>query len=225
MPYRQTVFAVGEIYHVFNRSIIGSPVFSSFYEYSRFLGLLDFYHFLNTPLSFSHYSRLEKQERKKLFEDLRKQNLLNIEILAFCLMSNHFHLLVKQIADNGIKTVLSNIQNSYAKYFNTKHERFGPLFQPMFKAVRIENEEQLVHTSRYIHLNPTTSFLTKVEDLSSYQWSSLPYYLGQSSSKFVNKELIINLIGDFKKYQQFILDQAEYQQKLHLIQHLLLEYP
>ena len=115
------------------------------------------------------------------------------------------------------------IATHVAKYFNLKHKRIGPLFQSMFKAVRIETDDQLLHVSRYIHLNPSTSYIVDIEKLSAFHWSSFPEYLGERSSLFVNYEIILSLVGGKQKYKDFIFDQAEYQRELDKIKHLTLE--
>ena len=83
-------------------------------------------------------------------------------------MPNHFHLLLKQTIDNGISHFLSKFTNSYTKYFNTKYNRVGPVFQGVFKSVHIESDEQLMHLSRYIHLNPVVSAVVEKQNLLSY---------------------------------------------------------
>ena len=222
MPYRKLVLTTEEIYHVVNRGIAQAPIFRYVKDYQRFLDLLNYYRF-NPALSFSHYNRLEKIVQDQYWNNLEKNNLQIVEILAFCLMSNHFHLLLKQTAEQGIKMFLSNVQNGYAKFFNTRHSRFGALFQAMFKAVRIENDEQLLHVSRYIHFNPITAYLVEKENLLSYQWSSLPKYLGQTNSTFANPKSVLDLIKGPKNYKKFLLNQADYQKRINQIKHLCLE--
>lgn len=223
MPYRKVVFANHEFYHLLNRGVAQAPIFSSTKNYQRFLDLIDFYRYENPLLCFSHYNRLTKNKKKKFLKNLREKHAVLAEILAFCLMPNHFHLLLKQIRDKGIPKMLANLQNGYARYFNLRSKRRGPLFQSRFKAVRMETEEQLLHVSRYIHLNPSTSYLVKIDDLSSYPWSSLPEYLGKHSFPFINPETILGLAGGKEKYKDFVFDQAEYQQELAKIKHSILE--
>lgn len=225
MPYRKTVFTNNEIYHILNRGVAQAPIFLSSKEYLRFLSLTDFYRYANLPLSFSHYIRLPQEERKKLMENLKNNNSLLVEIFAYCLMPNHFHFLLRQLKEKGISTMLANLQNGYAKYFNLKHQRQGPLFQSMFKAVRIETDEQFLHVSRYIHLNPYSSYLVKIENLFSYSWSSFPEYLGKLPSSFINTKNILSLIRGKKEYNKLVFDQADYQQELDKIKHLSLETP
>ena len=92
----------------------------------------------------------------------------------------------------------------------------------MFKAVRIESEEQLLHVSRYIHLNPATSYLIKVNQLVNYPWSSFKDYQKDTNS-FVNTSLVLNSFKSFKKYEEFVFDQADYQKTLDEIKHLVVE--
>lgn len=223
MPYRKIVFAAKEIYHILNRGVAQTPIFFSPKEYQRFLDLLDFYRYANPPLSFSRYNRLAQGEREKFIKSLKEKSLVLAEIFAYCLMPNHFHLLLKQIEDKGIPKMLANLQNGYARYFNLKHKRQGPLFQSMFKAVRIETEEQLLHVSRYIHLNPSSSYLVEIKNLPFYFWSSFPEYLGKRSPTFTNPRSVLSLAGGKERYEEFVYNQAEYQRKLNKIKHLMLE--
>lgn len=125
--------------------------------------------------------KLSADEREKVLGYLRKEGEEQIEILGFCLMNNHYHFLLKQKTQNGISRFISNLQNGYAKYFNIKTERTGPLFQPMFQSVRIATDEQLLHVSRYIHLNPSTGYVVEINKLGEYPWSSLSCYLKKSA--------------------------------------------
>lgn len=138
-------------------------------------------------------------------------------------MLNHFHFLLQQIQDNGISIFLANLQNSYARYFNTKYDRGGSLFREMFKAVRIESEEQLIHVTRYIHLNHVTAYLIKLEELEYYPYTSFPVYMGNVPYEFVSTDLILNHFKTPERYKEFVFNQADYQRKLRNIKHLLLD--
>lgn len=224
MPKRKYVFSNGEYYHVFNRSIARMPLFSVKSDYTRFLDMVDYYRFADTLMSFSRLKNITRELRLEILSKLKKENNLAVEVLAFCLMNNHYHFLVKQVSEKGIVNWMSNIQNGYAKYFNIKTKRTGPLFQPIFQAVRIETDEQLLHVSRYIHLNPSTSFLVTIENLPSYEWSSLSYYLeNKSELEFIDTKLILTLIKDKENYRKFVFNQASYQRELAAIKHLALD--
>lgn len=226
MPYRKVVLAPEQVYHVFNRGVAALPIFLNLKSYFRFLDLVDYYRFSNTPFSFSQLMSLPKEERGKILVGLRKENAIHVEILVYCLMPNHFHFLLKQITDKGISVFMANLQNSYVKYFNIRNERAGPLFQSMFKAVRIETDEQLLHVSRYIHLNPSTAYIVEPEKLEDYKWSSLKAYLDEDfngDNYSVNPKAVLDFFKKRKDYLRFILDQASYQRELNKIKHLTLE--
>lgn len=224
MPIRVTPLVNDEIYHIYNRSISFTPAFVSKRDYQRALEILNYYQFAKTPLSFSKVKRLSLKERTNLLEKLRKKNDRLVKILCFCLMPNHFHLLLKQIKEEGISKSVANFQNSYTRYFNLKNKRVGPLFQGPFKVVRIETDEQFTHISRYIHLNPYSSLVVKtLEKLESYPWSSLEEYLHPQENKLSFPKEILSFFENPQKYKKFVFDQADYQRELEKIKHLVLE--
>ncbi len=224
MPYRNDIISQGEIYHVFNRSVARQSIFTTLRDYKRGLNLIKYYQFFRPPLRFSHFNRLPVNKRSNFLLQLEKTGIKNIEILAFCLMPNHFHFLLKELATNGITTFMRNYQNSYAKYFNTKYDRTGSVFQSMFKTVRIETDDQLTHITRYIHLNPYTSFMVKnLSELEHYSFSSYPTYLGNNIYPFVNTKKVLQFFPNIEEFKKFTVDQADYQRKLDHIYHLTLD--
>jgi putative transposase len=222
MPRRQVVIANEEIYHVYNRGVAREAIFTTPLDYKRFLNLLRFYRYTNSPFSYSHFRCLDTEKRVAVQKNLEISPLM-VEIYAYCLMPNHFHILLKQLQDNGINKFLSRVQNGYAKYINKKYNRVGPLFQSRFKAVRVENDSVFSHVSRYIHLNPCTSCLVKAEKLSDYRWSSFVFYAGVEEGNLVNTKNLLKAFGGMEKYRDFVMDQASYQRKLSAIKHLTLE--
>lgn len=223
MPLRKIVFAIGETYHILNRGVASIPIFNTPSEYKRFLSLIDFYRFINPSLSFSRYNRLSKTEKDEFKKNLLKNGVPQVEIFVYCLMPNHFHFLIRQLQEQGIQKMFANVQNAYGKFFNLKNGRSGPLFQSRFKAVRVETDEVFLHISRYIHLNPSTSYLVEPEDLFSYEWSSYPEYLEKRDPVFTNTDKVLKMTEVSKKYQDFVSNQADYQRRLNTIKHLLLE--
>ena len=219
---RNVVLATEEIYHIFNRGVERREIFTDKWEYRRALGTMNYYRFLEPPIRYSKYIILEEKRRIQLLNALLTSQL-QVDILAFCLMPNHFHLLLKQTANAGISRFVSKFCDSYSKYFNIKHDRVGPLFQGPFKAVRVESEEQLIHLSRYIHLNPISSFLIKEAELDSYSWSSLPEYLAPQGNTLSNPTFIGGLFKSPTGYRDFIHNQIDYAQKMECIKHLAFE--
>lgn len=222
MPGRLIPLVNDECYHVFNRGIDHRPTFTDIKEFKRALMVIEFYRFLHPPMKLSKFLQQPIEKRNNLLK-LRETSEKSVEVLAFCLMPNHFHFLVRQIQTNGISKFLANFQNSYTKYFNTKNERSGPLFLNQFKAVHIDTEDQLLHVSRYIHLNPLTSFVIKdFKSLLQYPWSSLNEYL-YNKALICDAAPVLNFFNSPNDYQKFIEDQAAYQRERHKIMHLLIE--
>ena len=165
---------------------------------------------------------MAKKNRSLLLTSLKDAPPL-VSIHSFILMPNHFHLLLSQTTDSGISLFMQRTGDSYTRYFNTKNERVGPLFQGQFKAVRIESDEQLLHVSRYIHLNPYTSYVVgSLNDALHYPWSSLHQYRATKGG-ICNVEKILGYFKNYALYEKFLQDQADYQRKLGDIKHLLLE--
>lgn len=189
------------------------PIFSRARDYTRFLEALQYYQIGGIKPRFSLYN-------PKLYTPDSVNKL--VDMLCFCLMPNHFHLLVRQNQPNGISRFIGQLSNSYTKYFNTKYHRVGPLFQGEFKAVHIETTEQLLHVSRYIHLNPLVSYLTK--DLNTYRWSSYGEYIGSTFSCVCEKQAVLASFPSTTAYEQFVLDQESYGKQLEFIKHQLLDW-
>lgn len=213
MPSRTTPFINDYFYHIYNRGSEKRSIFENQRDYQIFLKTLKYYQIEGPKPRFSKFPSLavtELDENRKL-----------VEILTYCLMPNHFHLLLKQVRDKGVTEFLSNLSNSYTRHYNTKYSRVGHLFQSEFKAVIMESNEQLIHVSRYIHLNPIVSGIVK--NLEQYEWSSYPEYTNSHIPELCSKE---DILGHFKNphdYQQFVLDQVAYAQELESIKHQLID--
>lgn len=223
MPARNTPLVTGEFYHIFNRGINKQPIFLSSRDYKRSVEMLRYYSFANVKLRYSKFLLLSNEERNRLLSKYKKENKKIVNIISFCLMPNHFHLLLQQSEDGGISNFLSIFQNSYTRFFNTKYTKIGPILQGQFKAVHIEDEYQLLHLSRYIHLNPFTSFIVqKIEDLEKYLWSSFTEYLKEETI-VDNSRIILSNFKTMEDYKKFVFDQGDYQRELDKIKHLTIE--
>lgn len=168
-------------YHIYNRGVEKRKTFMDKRDYKRFLETLDFYRKSPQPMKLSDFRRGAIQIKK-----IDKQSEL-IRIFCYSLMPNHFHLLIKQLADGGISEFMRKISDSYTRYFNTKYERIGSLFQGVFKAKLIETDEYLLQLSKYIHRNsfPLDEWEGKV-----YPYSSYNYYLSGEQHPFCDTEFI-----------------------------------
>jgi len=217
MPSKYIVrnFAENCYYHVFNRGVgvEKRDVFLDEQDYKIFKYYLSVY-LLPKEVSLQLY--------KKVPLRLLAKNLnTEVELITYCLMPNHFHLLLKQAAAESISKFMKQLINAYTQYFNTKYQRVGGLFQGRFKAVLIETDELLLHISRYIHLNPLASgLITKLE---LYPWSSYDEYMGKQKDSLCQKEIILNQFPSTDHYKQFILDQADYAKELNKIKHITID--
>ena len=224
MPGRDIPLITGQTYHIVNRGVASQPIFHRAHDYQRVLDVILFYQNIHPPIRYSYFKRMPPKEKSFLFDKLKKENKFLVDIIAYCLMPNHIHLLLSQRQEKGISLFMSQVANSYTKYFNTILKRHGPIFQGKFKAVRVETNEQLLHVSRYIHLNPYTSYVVKtLNQLERYPYSSLAEYLKLGSTNFCNTSNILSNFSPKFSYKSFIYDQADYQRELGNIKHITLE--
>lgn len=213
MPYRIIPFVNGEFYHIYNRGLERKDIFTQRHDYSLFIDTFFYYQIQNPKPRFSNF------RQSKLFPVDPSKKI--VDIICYCLMPNHFHLLVKQLKDGGITEFMRRFILSYIKYRNLKYKHQGPLLNGPFKAVRMETDEQLIHVSRYIHLNPLVSLLVK--DLNFYSWSSYKTYTGLNNDPRLAKEEILNFFKSPQDYKKFVLDQADYGKTLELLKHSTLD--
>lgn len=224
MSPRKAPLVNGEIYHVFNRGTSLQPTFFNNRDYQRLLNAMIYYRNIELPMKLSLFLTVAGDKRNEFINKASEKANFWVEIISFCFMPNHIHFLLRQIEDNGISRFIGKMTNSYTRYLNTKQKRSGPFFQGRFKAVRIENSEQLLHCSRYIHLNPLTSYVVKNEiELENYSYSSFPEYLGKIKKEICQKKIILDQFKSISTYKKFVLDQADYQRELELIKHLVME--
>lgn len=139
-----------------------------------------------------------------LEEALLYFNSYNYEVLSYCLMDNHVHLILK----TGVEPpgrFISRVHSIYARHFNKKYNYLGTLFQKRFDDEIIEDDTYMLETSRYIHLNPVKARMVKTPD--EYKWCSYLTYVGLKKEKFINSEVILNYFQyerRFKLYKEFV---------------------
>jgi len=219
---RKDALVTGEIYHVFNRSIAGYRIFSTLSEFFRINEALRFYQRENSPVGLARY--LEIVETKgpcssKIVKWSTGDKI--VQICAYCIMPTHIHLIIKQLKEDGASTFMGNLQNSYARYFNTKRKRKGPLWEGKFKNVLVKTDEQLLHLTRYVHLNPTTaSLVDKPED---WPASSYKEYIRVVDDAWRICEYQDLLDVQPHSYREFVEDRISYQREMSIIRKLLLE--
>lgn len=206
-------------YHVYNRGVEKRAIFIDEQDYRVYLSYLETYlmpknrYNLQEILADPNTSRQEKNKTIKL---LRLNNFSeSISLLSFCLMPNHFHLLIHQTASMAIDQFMNSISTRYSGYFNRKYHRIGTLFQGVYKAVVIKSDEQLLYLTRYIHRNPLSLKLSELNirkgytnnQLQQYIYSSYPTYVGVNHLEWVKPTIVLsefNQVHHKNTYKSFV---------------------
>lgn len=193
MPSKRPLLANGEIYHVVIRAIEGLKLFRDEKDYFRMIH--DLFEFNDENSASSNYRHCQvntKIPRSVLSSFERKSRKTIVDIFAFCLMPNHIHLLIKQLAEGGISKFMRKLGAGYGGYYNKKYKRKGHLLDGRYRLVHIKNDRQLITTFVYIHTNPVAiivpgwkengignrNILEIIKFLDNYRWSSYLDYLG-----------------------------------------------
>ncbi len=197
MPGRnlEKIYLEDAFYHIYNRGVNKQNIFIDDQDFSVFLNLLKRY-LGDAPVQ-------DQQGRE--YPWLHKE----IELLAYCLMPNHYHLLIHQNKSDAMTKLLKSLNTTYSMYFNKKYHRIGPLFETRFKASMITRDDYLMHISRYIHLNP--------RHYKKWAFSSLPYYLGVQSATWLKPKKILDLFDTKKDYSDFLTDFEDYKRSLDAV--------
>lgn len=197
MPRRNVIRSDGQdvFYHVYARGANKRRIFLDEEDFLKFLQLLERY--------------LSPEDARNRY-GLPYPNFYNkVDLLAFCLMPNHFHLLVYQRQVHMLTSLMQSVMTSYSRYFNVKYKRTGPLFESRFRASAILDEAYLEHISRYIHLNP--------RQWRDYEYSSLPYYLHQDTVSWVRPERIVSMFTTPTEYIHFLEDYQENKKMMDIL--------
>lgn len=195
MPARNIIktYVPEGIYHIFNRGVEKRIIFLDDQDYRVFLHILK--EALSDPITLPprilslHNSPIQGSTLQQITR-MPKNFYGTIELFAYCLMPNHFHLLIKQRDEKGMKEFLHSIATRYSIYFNKKYKRVGPLFQSIYKAIMVTEEPYLLHLTRYIHINPGEHFPNLVDAYSSYA-----DYLHKRHTPWLNSDFILSFFS------------------------------
>lgn len=203
--YRNKSFLPNSYYHIYNKGIDGRDIFCDDADYQKFLSIMESY-LVNEKVD------TRFKEDKPSIRAYKDQMRLNEEVAisAYCLLSNHFHLLVHQSTINGITKFMRRVNTGYVMYFNKRYGRSGPLFENVYRGVKIE-DHQLLALTKFIHLNPVTRVVkrfgpvetvtgTRPED---YTYSSYGHYIGIKQQEWVH---IVEGAIDGLKYRKYTED-------------------
>jgi len=221
--YYQRDFERGCFYHIYNRGSNKSKVFLEDSDYQTFLEIIEYYFKFPKGMPLSYKNRASKDHIKVTNLDTNLKS--SFSVVCFCLMPNHFHLLVRQddksSKNNSISNFMRRVMITYAMFFNDKYSHSGNLFQGRYKNVLVKSGDQLMYLSKYIHLNP--SELLKKKALKSYSYSSYKDYVSEKVYDWLNTDEVLGLFGEMnpeKSYKKFVGDQDS---DLTLVENIVLE--
>jgi putative transposase len=215
MPKRDKIVP-GQIYHVCNRGVDKRNIFLEDSDYFRAIhNLLEFNN--ENPVVNANYSFTKTKNIGSGNQYIDRPRKLLVEILAFCLMPNHFHLLIKPLVENGLELFMRKFGGGYANYFNKKYQRPGALFQGRYKMVAVTKESHFIHLPFYIHLNPLDligsdwrnkkidNYDKTIKFLESYRWSSHLDYTGiKNFPSLTQRDFLLEFFGNSKEYKRSI---------------------
>lgn len=224
----------GNIYHVLSRGVDGRVIFVDDNDYLRFIhDLFEFNDSNSAPnnnrrfsdfnsnsksdaapnlISFASLSDWDKRKRQ------RESRVLLVELLVFCLMPNHYHLMVRPRSSESLTLFMRKLNMGYANYFNLKYERKGTLFQSRYKSVAVTKEAHFIHLPFYIHCNALDLFAPgwrggEIKDyktvftyLENYRWSSFPDYIGKKNfPSITQREFLLDFFDGPEEYKKSML--------------------
>ena len=188
-------------YHIYNRGVNKQLIFVDRADYLMFESLL---------------SRYLSEDRKQINGAPYPSFSGRLEVLAYCLMPNHFHLFIYQHDNDAMREFVKCLTVSYSMYFNKRWNRVGPLYQQRYRAVWVNDESYLQHISRYIHLNPKA--------YETYEWSSYRAYIGRSDIPWLIPNKILSMFSGPKAYAGFVADFKLKHDELEDSKHALANY-
>jgi putative transposase len=229
---------MAELFHALSRGVDKRKIFLDDQDHFRFIH--DMYEF-NDQESVTNNRYIFKKANeggvvvRSVVNSNRKARKLLVHIHAFCLMPNHYHLLLSPVVEGGISKFMKKLNMGYARYFNKRYERKGTLFEGRYKSVPVTAHAHFIHLPYYIHLNPLDMFdhgwreraihnhADAMRYLETYRWSSHLDYLGKKNFPSVTqREFLLEFFGGQEGYTQ-ALDQWVKDISVEDIQDVLLE--
>lgn len=204
-----------QLYHVLNRGVDKRKIFMD--DKDRFRFIHDLFEFNDQQKVFdnSYYFKYQAVGQPDIYKQKRRPRKLLVNIYAFCLMDNHYHLLLSPLIENGVSLFMKKLNGGYVQYFNGRHERVGTLFEGGYKSILINNQAHFIHLPYYIHLNPLDMVapewrerrinnLNKALDyLEKYNWSSHLDYKGKDNFPSVTqRDFLLEIFCGHKGYEK-----------------------
>jgi REP element-mobilizing transposase RayT len=203
MANRKVPLATGEHYHVYNRGVDKRIIFADKYDIQRFLKSMVEFNAVD-PIGSLYLSSLSqlRGETPQLGKKL-------VNVIAYCLNPNHFHLILEQLVDGGISEYMKRLGGGYTGFFNQKHDRSGSLFQGVFKDAHIDSNEYLLHASAYVNLNDRVHHLRGEHAKLTESLSSWEEYSDGNIKGICKKEIILEQFRNIDEYKKFATSSLE----------------
>lgn len=175
MPYRNLSFAEGNIYHIYNRGVGRQPIF------------------------------LEEDNYRYTLQLMKKYiGQLEVTVIAYCLMPNHYHFLIRQDGVQAAGLLPQRVFNSYTKAFNKRYQRSGTLFEGRYRAIHVDRDDYLLHLCRYTHANPVKAGLVSYPE--DWSYSNYQEWIGVRNGTLCDVALAEALFPNRESYRQFVMD-------------------
>lgn len=234
---RKFPFVVGKIYHIYNRGVAKCAICKEEADFWRFLQGLVLFNDVKSATNIlwqlhRERGRLTLNVLKEYIKSERQERRLLVRIMAYCVMGNHYHLLVEEIREGGITQFMHKLGTGYSRYFNNKYDRVGSLCQGRFQSILVDNEQYLLYLLVYINvLNPAEfvepnwkekgiSNIEKVIKFAAeYSWSSHLDYLGERKSLIIDRGILGEILPTPETYLDLVravLEEKRYTEISHL---------
>lgn len=207
-------YVAGGYYHIYNRGVEKRIIFLDEQDYAVFLSYLKTYLLPKDERKLREQltsKDLSPKQRDQLLKQLRMNNFYeSMKLIAYCLMPNHFHLFIQQTEATAIDQFMNSLATRYVMYFNRKYDRVGPLFQGIYKAVRVVTESQFLHLSRYIHRQALD---LQGHPLREKYPNSYPEYVGKRATEWIRPDEIVSFFSDkypSLSYEAFVKQEDEF---------------
>lgn len=220
MPKRKESIIQGEIYHAYNKAVGDNNIFLSTFNVLQALKRIRYYMYSQNQ-KYTDYISQELSVNNPPF--IINPDIPLVSIYAYAIMPNHYHFVLKESEENGIRRFISNFQMSYAWLYNKKEDRNGSVFQGRFKIKYITSTEQFIHVVRYVHLNPVTAYMYDFNRLSKSNLTSYYEYLHSKENNIVDTAFVLKQFSNIKSFIDFHKNQVDYQRKIASIKKLLID--
>ncbi|HEY9583995.1 MAG TPA: transposase [Candidatus Paceibacterota bacterium] len=201
---RAAPFVEDQYYHIFNRGVDKRNIFSDTEDLVRFFQSMELFNSAEPIGSIFEVQKSGQLGAKHPTDKKAVPVKRLVEFVAYCLNPNHFHFILRQLAEGGISEFMKRLGGGYTNYFNERYKRAGALFQGTFKSKLIDSDQYFLRLATYVNLNfRVHEWGSDMEKLTKSSWNE---YIGESHENFCNKEMILDQFKNHEDYKKFALE-------------------